>query len=103
MDPQRNRTWTICRATGFSSSSVVPLLFVILAASAETLEAVNRGRQEEAGHDGRHRHGDAREDDHEVIREGEVATALSKTLLREQREGNPAAVQGERALQLLQA
>lgn len=69
--------------SSFLSSSVIPFLFVILAAFAETLEAVNRGSQEEARHDGRHRHRDAREDDDEVIREGEVAAALSKTFLRE--------------------
>lgn len=64
---------------------------------------MDRGGQEEARHDGRHRHRDAREDDDEVIGEGEVAAALSKTFLREQSERNPAAVQGERALLLLQA
>lgn len=65
------------------SSSVVPFLFLILAAFAETLEAVNSGGQEEAGHDGRHRHGDAGEDDDEVVCQGEVAVALPKTFLRQ--------------------
>lgn len=78
-EPDPNHWW--CRR--FLSSSVIPFLFVILAAFAETLEAVDRGGQEEARHDGRHRHGDAREDDDEVIREGQVAAALSKTFLRE--------------------
>lgn len=64
---------------------------------------MNRGRQEEARHDGRHRHGDAREDDDEVIRQGEVTAALSKTVLREETERNPTSVQRERAVQLLQA
>lgn len=75
----QNQWW--CRR--FLSSSVIPFLFLILAAFAETLEAVDRGGQEEARHDGRHRHGDAGEDDDEVIREGQVAAALSETFLRE--------------------
>lgn len=75
----QNQWW--CRR--FLTSSVIPFLFLILAAFAETLEAVDRGGQEEARHDGRHRHGDAGEDDDEVIREGQVAAALSETFLRE--------------------
>lgn len=86
-----------------SSSSVVALLFLVLAAFAETLEAVDGGGQEEAGHDGRHRHRDAGEDDDEVVSEGEVAAALPETVLRQQRERNSPAVQRQRAVQLLQA
>lgn len=89
--------------TPFPSSSVVPFLFLVLAAFAETLEAVNRGGEEEAGQDGRHRHGDAREDDDEVVCQGEAAVALPKTVLRQGRERNPTAVQRQGAVQLVQA
>ncbi len=41
------------------------------------------GGEEEAGHDGRHWDGDAREDDDEVVSEGEDTTALPETFFRE--------------------
>lgn len=67
-----------------SPPSVVVFFLISFAAFAEALEAVDRGGEEEAGHDGHHWDGDAREDDDEVVGEGEGTTALPKTFFGEE-------------------
>lgn len=52
------------------SCSFFALLILAFGTFAPALEAVHGGSQEEAGHDGRHRHGDAGEDDDEEVGEG---------------------------------
>lgn len=63
--------------------SVIPFLLVSFAAPAEALEAMDRGCEEEASHDGCHRDRDAREDDNEVVGEAEGTVALAEALFRE--------------------
>lgn len=79
-------------ALGSVLSSLLALLLLGLIAFAPALEAVDGGGQEEAGHDGHHRHGDAREDDDKEVGEGERHLALTKTVLGELVEGHAAAV-----------
>lgn len=80
-------------------SSFLALLLFGLIAFAPALEAVDGGGQEEAGHDGHHRHGDAREDDDKEVGEGERHLALAKTVLGELVEGHTAAVCRQRTIQ----
>lgn len=68
---------------GHSHASFFTLLLVSFSALAPALETVDGGCQEEAGHDGGHRDGDAREDDDEEIGESEGDLALPKTVLGE--------------------
>lgn len=79
-------------------SSFFTLLLVPFSALAPALKTVDGGCQEEAGHDGGHRDGDAREDDDEEIGEGEGDLALPKTVLGELAERHTASISGQRAL-----
>lgn len=56
------------------------------------------GSQEEAGHDGRHGHRDAREDNDEEVGEGQGDLTLPETVLGELTERHTAAIGGQRAL-----
>ena len=80
---------------------LLALLLVPLAALAPALEAVHGGGQEEAGHDGHHRHGDPREDDDEEVGEREGGLALPEAVVGELRQGDAPAVHGQGALHAL--
>ena len=80
---------------------LLALLLVPLAALAPALEAVHGGGQEEAGHDGHHRHGDPREDDDEEVGEREGGLALPEAVVGELRQGDASAVHGQGALHAL--
>lgn len=101
------RVCNVCSDTEYGprshsfSPSVVALLLVCLTGFAQALEAVDHRGQKETGYDGYHRDGDAREDDYEDIREGEVAPALPETGLREQAQGHKTPIHGEGTLQPL--
>lgn len=56
------------------------------------------GSQEEAGHDGCHGHGDAREYDDEEVGEGQGDLTFPETVLGELTERHTAAIGGQRAL-----
>lgn len=79
-------------------SSFFTLLLVSFSALAPALKTVDGGCQEEAGHNGGHRDGDAREDDNEEIGEGEGDLALPKTVLGELAKRHTASIGGQRAL-----
>lgn len=83
------------------SCSFFALLILTFGTFAPALEAVHGGSQEEAGHDGRHGHGDAREDDDEEVSEGQGDLTLPETVLGELTERHTAAVGGQRALHTL--
>lgn len=57
------------------------LLLVPLGAFTPALEAMDGGGQEEARHDGHHRHRDAGEDDDEQVRESQGGLALAEAVL----------------------
>lgn len=78
-----------------SQSSLFALLFLCLIAFAPALEAVDGGGQEEAGDDGHHGHGDAREDDDEEVGEREGPLALTEAVLGELVEGDALPVHGQ--------
>lgn len=83
--------------------SLLALLLVPLGAFAPALEAVNRGGQEEAGHDGHHGHGDPREDDDEQVRQRQGGLALAEAVLGQLAQGHASPVHGKRALHVLHA
>lgn len=78
--------------------SLLTLLLIPLGAFTPALEAMNSWSQEEACHDGHHRHRDARENDDEQVCESQCGLALTEAVLGELGQGNTSAVHGEGAL-----
>lgn len=82
-------------------SLLLTVLLVTLGAFTPTLEAVDGGGQEEAGHDGYHGHRDAREDNDEQVCQSQAGLALPEAVFGQLGKRDTPAVHGQRALHSL--